>query len=408
MIMAEETSMLIPGYEVIQEIARDDWRVLYRGKRSEDRLPVLLKILHRGASSAVGLEMLEREFEILRELTIAGVRRVYDLLHPNGKDTDCWCLALEDCGGGPLRSFLGSRQLSLDSFFKLAIQLATILADLHRQGIIHQSVNPDSILFNSAGDEVCLADFRFATRAVGETQTPQSRRLLSHALAYLAPEQTGRMNRAIDYRTDFYSLGGAFYEMLTGAPPFRSDDPLELIHLHIAKTPLSLTEINPEIPEPLSGIVMKLLAKTAEQRYQSALGLKADLEICARQWAADSATLSLLGPLLTNQGIQYLFLMGAYRDNEVDAVHPLMRTLDALESAGVGLHRVTLGPLQLPDLSRFVRDTLRGEITEVAPLAELVWEKTGGNPFFVIEFLKTLKHGGSWSSITLKDAGHIA
>jgi serine/threonine protein kinase len=129
---------------------------------------------------------------------------------------------------------------------------------------------------------VCLADFSFATRAVGETQTPQSRRLLSHALAYLAPEQTGRMNRAIDYRTDFYSLGGAFYEMLTGAPPFRSDDPLELIHLHIAKTPPSLTEINPEIPEPLSGIVMKLLAKTAEQRYQSALGLKADLEICAR------------------------------------------------------------------------------------------------------------------------------
>ena len=151
----------------------------------------------------------------------------------------------------PLRSFLESPRLSLDSFFKLAIQLATILADLHRQGIIHQSVNPDSILFNSAADEVCLADFSFATRAVGETRTPQSRRLLSHALAYLSPEQTGRMNRTIDYRTDFYSLGGAFYEMLTGAPPFRSDDPMELIHLHIAKTPPSLTETNPEIPEPV-------------------------------------------------------------------------------------------------------------------------------------------------------------
>jgi len=167
------------------------------------------------------------------------------------RNADSWCLALEDCGGMPLRSFLESPRLSLDSFFKLAIQLATILADLHRQGIIHQSVNPDSILFNSAADEVCLADFSFATRAVGETRTPQSRRLLSHALAYLSPEQTGRMNRTIDYRTDFYSLGGAFYEMLTGAPPFRSDDPMELIHLHIAKTPPSLTETNPEIPEPV-------------------------------------------------------------------------------------------------------------------------------------------------------------
>src|SRR5262249_16925781 len=98
---------------------------------------------------------------------------------------------------------------------------------------------------------------------------------------------TGRMNRAIDYRTDFYSLGVTFYEMLTGAPPFSSDDPLELIHLHIAKTPPSVAETNPEIPEPLSGIVMKLLAKTAEQRYQSALGLKADLEICAREWATE-------------------------------------------------------------------------------------------------------------------------
>ena len=108
--------------------------------------------------------------------------------------------------------------------------------------------------------------------------------LMPSTLAYLSPEQTGRMNRVVDYRTDFYSLGVTFYELLTGGLPFRSDDPLELIHSHIAKRPMPPSEIGGSIPEPLSRIVMKLLAKTAEERYQSALGLRADFEHCARQW----------------------------------------------------------------------------------------------------------------------------
>jgi predicted ATPase len=410
--------------------------------------------------------------------------------------------------------------------------------------------------------------------------------LLWHgALVYASPEQTGRMNRVIDYRSDFYSLGVTFYELLTGNPPFRSADALELIHQHIASTPPPPAALDPKIPQSLSQLVMKLLAKTAEARYQSALGLKEDLAHCAREWAvrgriapfalaqrdvpdrflvsqklygrelevsallgafdrvcqersapaammlvagysgigktsliqelykpiirargyfisgkfdqvvrsvpfgaliqafrglvqqlltesevqlaawrarlskvlgtqggvltevipeiewvigpqppppalgptealnrfqlvlqhfvgalarhdhplvvflddlqwADAATLSLLQPLLTSHEAQALFLMGAYRDNAVDASHPLLRTLGALEAAGVELQRVVLEPLQLPDLTLLIRDTLLSEVTAAEPLACLVLEKTGGNPFFVIQFLKTLKQEG--------------
>ncbi|HKC88445.1 MAG TPA: AAA family ATPase, partial [Blastocatellia bacterium] len=156
--------------------------------------------------------------------------------------------------------------------------------------IIHQSVNPDNILINDETGAIYLAGFGLASRSAAETNMPFPPHLLRGALVYLSPEQTGRMNRAIDYRTDFYSLGVTFYEMLTGSPPFPfpsgCDNALELIHQHIAKSPAAPANLVPEIPEPLSNIVMKMLRKTAEERYQSALGLKEDLAHCAREWAA--------------------------------------------------------------------------------------------------------------------------
>src|SRR5262249_21460450 len=150
----------------------------------------------------------------------------------------------------------------------------------------HRNLNPRGILHNPTTGEVWLADLSLAVKAVDEIQASLPPHLLRGMLAYASPEQTGRMNRATDYRTDFYSLGVIFYELLTGRLPFDSSDALELIHWHIAKTPAAPADLDPEIPEPLSRIVMKLLAKTAEERYQSALGLRADLEICGREWAA--------------------------------------------------------------------------------------------------------------------------
>ena len=478
----------------------------------------------------------------------------------------------DDNGGVPLQRFLKTRRLDLDSFFRIAIQLCTILAELHRLGSIHRNINPRTILINPATGEAELCD---------SLPSPHAD-LLSYGLHYTSPEQTGRMNRATDYRTDLYSLGASFYEMLVGAPPFVADDPLEMIHCHIAKAPTPPDEVNPEIPHPISQIVIRLLAKTAEQRYQSAIGLRNDLERCAREWAserriatftlgesdvsdsflvsqklygrdeevdrllqafdaicegqtammlvegysgigktsliqelykpivrergyfiagkfdqvarsipygaliqafrrlihqlltqsadrltlwrerlsrslgasaaviaevipeielilgklpappalgaseaqnrfqmafqnfvaaiaqkehplviflddlqwADSATLGLLGPLLVSTEIKHLFLIGAYRDNEVDAAHPLARALGNLEADKVRINRISLCPLAETDLTLLISDTLRRDTGDVAPLARLVLQKTGGNPFFVIQFLKALREAG--------------
>lgn len=466
----------------------------------------------------------------------------------------------------------GLPRLELDAFFDLAVQLTASLAELHRQAPrgntpLQNFLTPLLGNWNNGKTETSMPLFR------------------GNSLAYLSPEQTGRMNRAVDYRSDFYSLGVMFYELLTGAPPFVSEDSLELIHWHIAKTPPSPAELDSKIPEPLSQLVMKLLAKTAEDRYQSAAGLKADLERCASAWEeqhsvpafplgerdfpdrflisqrlygrepevgrllrafddacegraeagamllvtgysgigktsliqelykpivrqkgyfisgkfdqvvrtnpfgaliqafrglvrqllteseerlkvwradlsealganggvlaevvpeielilgkqstvpavgptealnrfqmvfqnfvatiarpehplviflddlqwADSATLSLLQPLLTSREIRALFLIGAYRDSEVDAGHPLTRVLGEMKTAGAELHTVVLGPLRLADLTLLVRDSLRGSMADAEPLARLVMEKTDGNPFFVIQFLKALEQEG--------------
>ncbi len=568
--------MIPNNYEVTQHLPLNDWQTLASGRRISDGKSVLLKTSRRKPDG----ELLEREFDLLRGLSVKGVPRPLDL----PRDGENVCLVLEDGGTdfslSPVQEQTKVRStLTLDEFFKLSLSLANLLADLHRQNIVVRYLSPRGLLWNRETGEILLTDLSLAVRAAGEIQEALPAGLLRQALPYLSPELTGRLNRAADYRTDFYSLGVTFYELLTGRPPFEAADALELIHSHIAKTPEPPAKLDPRIPAPLSDLVLKLLAKSAEDRYQSALGLRADLETCAQEWMergkieafplgrsdvpdrfliprklygrerevetlliafeqtcagrtsmmlvtgysgigktsliqelykpivrqrgyflsgkfdqvarsvpfgaliqafrglvrqllgeseariarrrerlaealganggalaevipeielivgkqpplpavgpaealnrfqllfqnfvaaiarpehplvvflddlqwADAATLSLLQPLLTNSEIHSLFLMGAYRDNEVDAAHPLARTLAALEAAGVELRNVSPAPLQLADLTGFVADTLRCESAAAAPLAQLVWEKTAGNPFFAIQFLKTLR-----------------
>jgi predicted ATPase len=475
---------------------------------------------------------------------------------------------------------LFSRESDLDAFFQVGLKLCTVLAALHRQDFAHYHLNPWSVLLHAETKEVYLIDFTLAATATDSVWEPLSPQALHQALAYLSPEQTGRMNRTADYRADFYSLGILFYELLTGVLPFDTSDMLELIHSHLARSPRSPKEMKETIPEPLSQIIMKLLAKSPDQRYQSALGLKHDLEYCAREWAthgqlasfplgqhdvsdrfllpqklygrqqefeqllaafdgvcagsaafvlisgysgigktklvqelsksivrqrgafitgkfdqvtrnlpygaliqalrsyvhqllteneeqlaqwrmriaqavgvnsgvlievipelalilgpsppplplepteaqnrfrlvfqsfigvlarkehplvvflddlqwADAATLHLLPSLLTSLDIQSLLLIGAYRDNEVDANHLLTHLIQVLETASVTLHRLALQPLTLPEVSELLTDTLRGTLQEVLPLAQLMVQKTEGNPFFLLQFLKTLRH----------------
>ncbi len=163
------------------------------------------------------------------------------------------------------------------------MRIADLLGAIHAGNIIHKDINPSNIVYNPTTGQVKIIDFGISTVLSRENPTLSNPNVLEGTLAYMSPEQTGRMNREIDYRTDFYSLGATFYELLTGRLPFDTGDAMELVHCHIAKVPVPPHEVNPQIPKAISEIVMKLLAKTAEERYQSAWGIKADLEECLTQ-----------------------------------------------------------------------------------------------------------------------------
>jgi predicted ATPase/transcriptional regulator with GAF, ATPase, and Fis domain len=562
----------IPGYDVVEEVTRRGPYAVYRGRRQSDQQLVLLKAPVRTPLREPDREELRREFELLSGLSVAGIPRTYDLI----RTTHTTCLVLEDCGLVPLCAILDAGRIDLTSFFTIAIQLCTILGALHHRKIIHGAISPSSVWVGADREHVQLLHGGLGSGISAETRA----RVADGAAAYTSPEQTGRINRAVDYRTDFYSLGATFYEMLTGAPPFSSDDSLELIHAHIAKTP-----IRPAlgaVPEQVSRLVLKLLAKAAEDRYQNVVGLTHDLQTCQREWEAhqtislfdlgshdvpeqllipqklygrerevgellrafdetcegrtammlvagysgigktsliqelaqpivrqrghfvggkfdqvvrnipygaltqalrtlvrqlltesegelsrwraqlsealganggvlaevipeielilgkqappppldptearnrfgyvfqsfvravarkdhplvvflddlqwvDAGTLELLHALLTSPDIRHLLLIGAYRDNEVDAGHLLTWAINRLEACGAPLSRLSLGSLALPELRLFLGDTLHGESAYVEPLARLIQKKTDGNPFFVIQFLKTLEQEG--------------
>ncbi len=566
-----EPTGVVPGYTITEEVYRGRRRIVYRGTRDRDGAPVIVKAL---LDRSGGTESLRREYELIRSLDLDGVPRAIELLQTD----DRVALVLEDAGLTRLRALIPPGGMDLGTFLALGIRLAEVLHGLHDRKVIHKDINPNNLLVDAGAGGLALIDFSIASRMPAEHQELRHPNVLEGTIAYLSPEQTGRMNRDIDYRTDFYSLGVTFYEMLTGRLPFESGDPLEVIHGHIARTPPSPRERRPDIPSPLSDMVMKLMAKAAEERYRSALGLKADLARWHGEWEAgrelgsveagrgdpgdrflvpqrlygrerqlaqlmaafddvgagasqlmlvsgysgvgksslvrelykplagrrgyfisgkfdqivrvpygallqafreliqqlltedevqvagwrerltealgsgaavlaevvpevvslvgplptapalgpaeaqnrlrlvfqnflralarrdhplviflddlqwaDGATLNLLEPLLGGADLESLLLIGAYRDNEVDAAHPLTRALAKLEAAGVVTRRLPLEPLALPDLVELVRDTLHCGPDEAEPLAGLVARKTGGNPFFVGQFLKALR-----------------
>jgi predicted ATPase/transcriptional regulator with GAF, ATPase, and Fis domain len=566
----------VPGYNVLSELSRDERYVLLRGRRAGDGSPVLLKGPHRPHPRPSDLDDLQKEMALLGGLEVTGLPKALECVSADGR---AW-LVLEDPGGTPLSSLTSAGPLDVATSLHLSLQLASVLSELHRRELTHNGLHPGNLLVHPSTHAVVLLEMGRATRGSAPTQATALR--TQGTLAYVSPEQTGRLNRVIDHRSDLYAAGLTIYEMLTGAPPFRSADPLELVHAHIAKTPAPPTDLRPDIPGPLSSIVMKLLEKSPDDRYQSAPGLKADLERCARDWStlrsiasfplgtrdvadrllipqrlygrdrevaqlrkafdricegapglvlasgyagigktsliqelyrpivrqrgyfisgkfdqgartvpfgallqafrglvqqiltesedrvtvwrerlesalgesagvltdvipeieliigtrpaapplgpveaqnrfrlvlqnfigavagrdhplvvflddlqwADAASLDLLHPLLTSPDVRHLLLIGAYRDNEVDDGHLLARALRAVESSSVRIDRIVLAPLAAPDLRRLVADTLRRDDSELDALAELVAAKTGGNPFFVIQFLRSLWREG--------------
>ncbi len=546
--------------------------LVYRAVRNDNQRPVILKQLKADYPTPAELTRYCHEFEILSQLKLPGVIQAYELKPYQ----NTLLLVVEDFGGDSLKALIPQNRLTLTELLSIFIQSADSLGQLHATNIIHKDINPANLVWNRDTGQLKVVDFGTSTQLPRETPTLKSPNVLEGTLAYISPEQTGRMNRNLDYRTDFYSLGVTFYELLTHQLPFSTEDDLELIHCHIAKLPLSPAELNPAIPHILSAVVMKLMAKNAEDRYQSAFGVKYDLEqilanlkglenwsgfklaqhdfsthfhlpqklygreeeiqhiltafdtvmqgcrqlllvagysgigksalvqeiykpitrkrgyfiagkfdqfqrnvpysaviqafrdlvqqlltepqsrldtwktqimaavgnngqvlselipemvlilgpqpavptlppteaqnrfnlvfqnfikvFCQAdhplviflddlQWI-DSASLKLLTLMMND--IPYLFLIGAYRDNEVSPVHPLMTTLDDLQKGGHQVQTVTLSPLTLLHLNQLVRDILHLPLERTLPLAELVLKKTGGNPFFMGEFLKTL------------------
>jgi len=524
------------------------------------------------------LDRLTHEYRLKDDLDNAWSARPVALTHYNDRMT----LVLEDPGGTPVDRVLG-RPLEISHFLRIAIPIAGVLRQVHARGLIHKDIKPANILVDSANGGVWLTGFGIASRLPREHQAPAPPEVIAGTLAYMAPEQTGRMNRSVDSRSDLYALGVTFYEMLTGQLPFTAADPMEWVHCHIARQPISPKERVSGVPGPLSAIVMKLLAKTAEERYQTASGLEADLQRCLGEWETqgridpfmlgvhdvsdqlmipeklygreheigsllasfdrvvatgtvefvlvsgysgigkssvvnelhqalvpsrglfasgkfdqykrdipyatlgqafqslirsllsqseaelgwwrddlsealgsngqliinlvpelelvigkqravpdlapqdaqnrfqmvfrrflgvfarkehplalilddlqwlDAATLDLLEHLVTQSEQQHLLLVGAYRDNEVNPSHPLLRTLDAIRKAGATVQEIGLAPLTREDMGRLIADTLGCTPGDAAPLAQLVHEKTGGNPFFAIQFVSALAEEG--------------
>ena len=548
---------------------------LYRGS-GVGLAPILL--VAADDTSLGCIERIENEYALRAELDADWAARPVALTHVNGR----MALVLEDPGGAPLDLLLG-RPLEISHFLRIAIPLAGALRRAHERGLIHKDIKPANILLDAASGGVRLTGFGIASRLPRERQAPAPPEVIAGTLAYMAPEQTGRMNRSVDSRSDLYALGVTFYEMLTGQLPFTAADPMEWVHCHIARKPVPPSERLETVPAAVSALILKLLAKTAEERYQTAAGLERDLRRCLAAWEAqhridafplgqqdapdwllipqklygrereietllgafdrvvtsgrpelvllsgysgigksavvnelhkalvpprglfasgkfdqykrdipyatlaqafrslvrlllsqseaelgrwrdslievlglngqlivnlvpelelvigkqpavadlppqdaqnrfqmvfrrflgvfarkehplalflddlqwlDAATLDLLEHLVTHPEVRHVLLVGAYRENQVSSSHPLLRTLGAIRKAGAFVQEVSLAPLAQEDLVRLIADTLSCAPDRAAPLARLVHEKTGGNPFFAIQFISALAEEG--------------
>jgi serine/threonine protein kinase len=263
------------GLSVLWE---DGDRVFCRGWRKADnghRISVLAVVPASEPPTPNYLERLVHEFGLKQELDSAWAVRPLELVREGGRAM----LVLEDAGGEPLERLLGA-PMEIRSFLRLAIGLATALGKLHAQRLVHKDIKPSNFLVNHATGAIKLIGFGLASRLPRERQAPDPPETIAGTLAYMAPEQTGRMNRSIDSRSDLYSLGVTLYQMLTGSLPFTASDPMEWVHCHIARRPLAPSERLENVPAPVSRIIMKLLAKTAEERYQTAAGVESDLRRC--------------------------------------------------------------------------------------------------------------------------------
>ena len=274
---------------LFEALRKDEDFILYRGRSEDDALSSSDAFAFCGVPTPESLKRLEHEYSLRESLDPAWAARPI----ARARYADRAVLVSEDPGGMPLDQLLGQRasDLAQTNWLRVAIGLSTAINQLHQRGIIHKDIKPANVLVDPVTGQCWLMGFGIASRLRRERQPPEPPEFIAGTLAYMAPEQTGRMNRSIDSRSDLYSLGVTLYEMLTGGLPFTASDPMEWVHCHIARQPVPPAELSKDVPASVSAIIMKLLAKTAEERYQTAAGVERDLRRClARMGNAAAAS----------------------------------------------------------------------------------------------------------------------
>jgi len=358
---------MISGYTITETLTERSKTIIVRGQRDADGQPVIIKRLKAENPNLQDIQRLQHEYEMTKNLDVSGVVRSY-ALEPDGNR---FALILEDFGGQALSDYLTTHPLSLTEFFEIALPLTDILDQLHQVPIIHKDVKPSNIIIHPETKTVKLTDFNLSTQLPFQYPALQHPNLIAGTLAYLSPEQTGRMNRYLDYRSDLYALGVTLYEMLTGTLPFVSHDPLALIYAHLAKSPQFPNQSL--IPEPLQQIILKLLAKKAEERYQSAAGLKFDLEHCFHQLERQGR----IEPFIIAQrdrAVNLLIPQKLYgRDTEVQT---LLDTFDdvtagnralVLVSGYAGMGKTSIVQEVQPSITRTRGYFIRGKFDQLKP-----------------------------------------
>ena len=279
-------SISLKGYKIFDKLREGTKTIVYRAERIKDSKKVVIEFFKHQYPTISELNKLRNQYIITKNLNLEGAIATYGLEnYGNGL-----ALVMEDFPGISLLDYCGAKKYweyvtdNLTEFLQIALKIIQVLEDLNHHQIVHQKIQPQNILINLDTKQIKLTDFSLATLLPKNRQLSNNRSLLDNSLAYISPEQTGRMNREIDCRSDFYSLGVTFYQLLTGQLPFNSEDEMELVHAHLAIAPIPPKQLNPHIPNILSAIILRLMAKNPEDRYQTTLGLKYDLIKCQQQW----------------------------------------------------------------------------------------------------------------------------
>jgi PAS domain S-box-containing protein len=321
----------IPGFEIQEKIFESNHTIIYKATRKGDDLSVVLKILNGEYPSPEEINRFQHEFNIIEKLDeISGVIGAHNL----EKYQNTLVMVLEDFQAKSLDQHIQKHSLPFEDALNISIHISGIIDDIHKKNIIHANIYPGNILINASADQIKMIDFGSAAEISRKHPVLSNVDLKWIHLAYASPELTGRMNRSVDYRTDFYSFGITLYELLSGNKPFFSEDPLELIHSQIAKQPTPLHQVDPQIPRPLSDIVMKLLSKTAENRYQSASGIQSDLKECLVRYRS---TQTILPFEIARNDVRNIFTLPQKLYGREIEVKELLQAFERISSVDSGM-----------------------------------------------------------------------